>query len=65
MALNATQTGTALLATAVQPAASEIWHSFVPSIMPGLGGPDVTTLVGVCAAIIIAHLIPQPKGSSQ
>lgn len=57
--LNANQTGTAVLAVAVQNAASEIWHAYVPAIMPGLSGQYVTELIGVCAAIIIAHLIPQ------
>lgn len=57
--LNANQTSTAVLAVAVQNAASEIWHAYVPAIMPGLGGQHVTELVGICAAIIIAHLFPR------
>ena len=63
MALNAYQAGSAILATTTQPAASEIWHAYVPSIMPGLGGPNVTYLFGVACAIIVAHFIPQPKGT--
>lgn len=57
--LNPNQTGTAVLAVAVQNAASEIWHAYVPAVMPGLGGQYVTELVGVCAAIIIAHMMPR------
>lgn len=56
MALNGTNTSIALLAPAVQAATSEIWRTYVTPIMPGMAGPSTTALVGICAAIVIAHL---------
>ena len=47
----------AMLATAVGNASVELWRSYVPDLAPHFAGPQVTTLVGVCTAMVVANLL--------
>lgn len=56
MTIDTSKTTVAVLAPAVQKSVTSIWIYYVHPVMPGLGDSSTGFLVGLCAAIVVAHL---------
>jgi hypothetical protein len=47
----------AMLASAIGNAAGELWTKIAAPVAPDFGGPQVTTLITMACAFIVAHLM--------